>query len=77
MLLLCTSPGIEERIARWSLLPVANQESLQVLKYGAGQQYRPHWDFFQVGGNMWKGTGWAESTGPATVPPNLMNQCEQ
>jgi prolyl 4-hydroxylase len=41
--------GIEDRIARWSLLPVGNQESLQVLKYGAGQQYRPHWDFFQVG----------------------------
>jgi len=45
-LLLCA--GIEERIARWVLLPVTHQESLQVLKYGAGQQYRPHWDFFQV-----------------------------
>jgi prolyl 4-hydroxylase len=39
---------IEERIARWALLPVGHQENMQVLKYGAGQQYRPHWDFFQV-----------------------------
>lgn len=39
--------AVEERIARWSLLPVSHQESLQVLQYGPGQQYRPHFDFFQ------------------------------
>lgn len=34
---------VEERIARWSLLPVGNGEGLQVLRYGLGQKYDAHW----------------------------------
>lgn len=30
---------IEERIARWTLLPVGNGEGLQVLRYENGQHY--------------------------------------
>jgi prolyl 4-hydroxylase len=30
---------IEERIARWTLLPAGNGEGLQVLKYQDGQHY--------------------------------------
>ena len=55
------APGVEERIAKWVLLPVSHQESMQVLRYGPGQQYRPHWDFFQVGravGSVGVGWGW-------------------
>uniref|UniRef100_A0A383VPY4 procollagen-proline 4-dioxygenase n=1 Tax=Tetradesmus obliquus TaxID=3088 RepID=A0A383VPY4_TETOB len=38
--------AIEERIARWTLLPVGNGEGLQVLKYSGGQKYDGHYDFF-------------------------------
>ena len=34
---------IEERIARWTLMPVENGEGLQVLKYEPGQKYDAHW----------------------------------
>ena len=29
----------QERIARWTLLPVGNGEGLQILRYGPGQKY--------------------------------------
>ncbi|KAL4448907.1 hypothetical protein ABPG77_007624 [Micractinium sp. CCAP 211/92] len=38
--------AIEERIARWTLLPVGNGEGLQVLNYQPGQEYQAHWDYF-------------------------------
>ncbi|PRW32905.1 Prolyl 4-hydroxylase subunit alpha-2 isoform A [Chlorella sorokiniana] len=38
--------GIEERIARWTLLPVGNGEGLQVLHYSKNQEYQAHWDYF-------------------------------
>jgi prolyl 4-hydroxylase len=37
---------IEERIAAVVGLPVENGEGLQVLNYQIGQQYMPHFDFF-------------------------------
>eukprot|EP00201_Polytomella_parva_P009975 CAMPEP_0175066742 /NCGR_PEP_ID=MMETSP0052_2-20121109/16690_1 /TAXON_ID=51329 ORGANISM="Polytomella parva, Strain SAG 63-3" /NCGR_SAMPLE_ID=MMETSP0052_2 /ASSEMBLY_ACC=CAM_ASM_000194 /LENGTH=290 /DNA_ID=CAMNT_0016333503 /DNA_START=318 /DNA_END=1187 /DNA_ORIENTATION=+ len=37
---------IEERIARWTLVPAGNGEGLQVLRYHIGQKYEPHWDYF-------------------------------
>lgn len=39
--------ALEQRIAEWSQVPVSNQEQLQVLRYGIGQQYRDHWDYFE------------------------------
>lgn len=50
---------IEERIARWTLLPVGNGEGLQVLRYGQNQKYDGHYDYFfdkqniQNGGNRY------------------------
>lgn len=38
--------AIEERIARWTLMPVGNGEGLQVLKYEAGEEYEGHFDYF-------------------------------
>jgi hypothetical protein len=38
-LLLCCPAAIEERIARWTLLPVENGEGLQVLRYNHKQKY--------------------------------------
>ncbi len=38
----CMHADIEQRIARWTLLPVGNGEGLQVLRYGRGQQYGEH-----------------------------------
>lgn len=35
---------INERVAAWVGVPVAYQESMQVLRYAEGQQYRPHMD---------------------------------
>lgn len=38
--------GVEARIAELAKLPVENGEGLQVLHYGPGQEYKPHFDFF-------------------------------
>jgi len=37
---------IDERIARLLHWPIENGEGLQVLHYGPGAQYRPHYDYF-------------------------------
>ena len=37
---------IEARIARMLDWPVENGEGLQVLRYGVGAEYRPHYDYF-------------------------------
>ena len=37
---------IEARIARLLNWPVANGEGLQVLRYGPGAEYKPHYDYF-------------------------------
>ncbi|WIA41185.1 hypothetical protein OEZ86_004800 [Tetradesmus obliquus] len=36
--------GFMKRVAEWAKLPVSHFEDMQVLRYGAGQQYRPHQD---------------------------------
>ena len=41
---LCTR--IEARIAELVQWPVVNGEGLQVLKYGPGAEYKPHYDYF-------------------------------
>ncbi len=38
--------NIERRMADFSMLPVANGEPLAILRYGPGDEYRPHVDFF-------------------------------
>lgn len=38
--------GLDRRIAELMNCPVAHGEGLQVLHYGAGGEYRPHWDYF-------------------------------
>jgi prolyl 4-hydroxylase len=37
---------IEERIARLVNWPVENGEGLQILRYGPGAEYKPHYDYF-------------------------------
>ena len=37
---------IEQRVAEWSQVPLSHQEQLQVLRYGVGQKYADHADFF-------------------------------
>jgi prolyl 4-hydroxylase len=37
---------IEERIAHVTMLPYENGESLQILRYVDGQEYKPHTDYF-------------------------------
>jgi prolyl 4-hydroxylase len=37
---------IENRVAQVSMLPVENQEAMQILKYENGQKYEPHNDYF-------------------------------
>ena len=39
---------IEARIARLVNWPVENGEGLQILRYGPGAQYRPHYDYFDL-----------------------------
>jgi hypothetical protein len=43
--------GIEKRIAEWSHIPQNNGESMNLLKYELGQEYKPHFDFFN--GEEW------------------------
>lgn len=38
--------SIEKKIAELTMLPSSNGESLQVLNYGIGEEYRPHYDYF-------------------------------
>jgi prolyl 4-hydroxylase len=38
--------GIERRIAELTMLPEQNGEGIQILSYGIGEEYRPHWDYF-------------------------------
>ncbi|PNX99823.1 prolyl 4-hydroxylase subunit alpha-1-like protein, partial [Trifolium pratense] len=37
---------IERRIADFTFIPVENGEGLQVLHYGVGEKYEPHYDYF-------------------------------
>lgn len=48
-----TIATIEARIAKLTMIPVENGESIQVLHYLPGAEYKPHYDFFDpntVGG---------------------------
>uniref|UniRef100_I1P7X5 procollagen-proline 4-dioxygenase n=1 Tax=Oryza glaberrima TaxID=4538 RepID=I1P7X5_ORYGL len=38
---------IEERIAAWTMLPTENGESMQMLRYGQGEKYEPHFDYIR------------------------------
>lgn len=40
---------IEQRIADLLALPVDHGEGMQILNYQVGQQYEPHWDWFDPG----------------------------
>eukprot|EP01094_Clydonella_sp_ATCC50884_P026442 TRINITY_DN7251_c0_g1_i1.p1 TRINITY_DN7251_c0_g1~~TRINITY_DN7251_c0_g1_i1.p1 ORF type:complete len:291 (-),score=75.66 TRINITY_DN7251_c0_g1_i1:2-811(-) len=39
--------AIEERIAKWSMIPKEHGESFYVLEYQLGQQYKAHHDYFE------------------------------
>lgn len=43
---------IEQRISMRTGIPVDNGEGLQVLKYEVGQEYRPHYDYFDLKANQ-------------------------
>lgn len=38
--------NVERRIAELTMLPEDNGEGIQVLSYGLGAEYQPHWDYF-------------------------------
>jgi prolyl 4-hydroxylase len=38
--------AIEERISKFVQWPVENGEGVQILKYDVGQEYKPHYDYF-------------------------------
>lgn len=42
---------VERRISMRTGIPVDNGEGLQVLKYEVGQEYRPHYDYFDLKAN--------------------------
>jgi prolyl 4-hydroxylase len=47
--------AIEEKIAQVTQMPIENGEGLQVLRYGVGGEYQPHYDYFlssQAGGSQ-------------------------
>jgi prolyl 4-hydroxylase len=39
---------LDARIAQLTKVPVARGESLQVMRYGVGGEYEPHFDFFDI-----------------------------
>ena len=41
---------VEERIARITGVPVDHGEGLQIMRYGEGAEYQPHFDFFDMDG---------------------------
>ncbi|KAF3784478.1 putative prolyl 4-hydroxylase 7 [Nymphaea thermarum] len=47
---------IENRISTWTFLPKENAEPIQVLRYGIGEKYEPHFDYFNDKKNIaWGG----------------------
>lgn len=38
--------SIEERISKWTGLPIENGEGLQLVRYTKGMKYFGHWDYF-------------------------------
>jgi len=38
--------NIEQRLARYAMLPAANGEPITILRYGPGDEYRPHADYY-------------------------------
>ncbi len=38
--------SVEKRIAELTMLPEANGEGIQILSYGHGEEYKPHYDYF-------------------------------
>jgi len=36
--------AVEERLEQWTLLPLAHQEDMQILRYAPGQKYGAHYD---------------------------------
>ncbi|WP_373531805.1 2OG-Fe(II) oxygenase [Vampirovibrio sp.] len=61
--------AIEERIAALLEVDVVNGEGLQVLRYGVGQEYQPHFDFFDP--NL-KGTPMVIATGGQRLATCIM-----
>eukprot|EP00798_Chlamydomonas_sp_ICE-L_P023224 gene23224-30445_t len=43
--------AIDQRVVKWTMLPEANQEALQVLRYEETQEYKPHPGKDDNGGN--------------------------
>lgn len=39
-----TVSAIEAKVARWVNIPAVHAEDMQVLRYGVGQEYKPHMD---------------------------------
>eukprot|EP00803_Ostreobium_quekettii_P011081 evm.model.scf_170.5 EVM.evm.TU.scf_170.5 scf_170:99888-110092(-) len=39
---------VERRLSEWTHLPMINQEDVQILRYGHGQNYKPHMDVLVV-----------------------------
>jgi len=37
---------VEQRLARYAMLPVANAEPITIIYYGIGDEYRPHSDYY-------------------------------
>jgi prolyl 4-hydroxylase len=40
--------GIEKRIAAVTGMPIENGEDFHVLRYGVGEEYQPHYDYFNA-----------------------------
>ncbi len=61
--------GIERRIAEFTMLPEQNGEGIQILSYGTGEEYRPHWDYFD---NSYEGGAAAYNRGGQRVATMIM-----
>eukprot|EP01095_Lingulamoeba_sp_RSL-Kostka_P012508 TRINITY_DN4979_c3_g1_i1.p1 TRINITY_DN4979_c3_g1~~TRINITY_DN4979_c3_g1_i1.p1 ORF type:complete len:265 (-),score=79.36 TRINITY_DN4979_c3_g1_i1:42-836(-) len=43
--------NIEKKIEKWTMLPIDHGESLYLLRYEKGQEYKPHYDYFSGPGS--------------------------
>lgn len=50
---------IKSIVSRWSGKPIENQESIHIVRYGVGGEYKEHHDFFHRGQEYEKHTGTA------------------
>ena len=64
--------SVQQRVAHWTHLPLANQEDTQVLRYVDGQNYKAHYDSSDTFDSPRVATVLLYLSGELQDPPSLL-----